>query len=384
MKTILFDLTSTQPLGGSKRHGGGKYGEIVISRMVERALPIVCYYDGNKWLNPDIQKILSDVPLIDINKLNLIDIVKQYNCNLIYSPLPNTNILYGFQGCKIVGTIHGLRRLETPADPYIFRYKNQNWKDWAVFFYKYLFPQSFKKMLRKYYLKEWKNPNFSFITVSHHTANSIKSYFPEFSNYNIPVFYSPSTSSDKQLTNYFSEKYFMLVSGNRVEKNNLRAIIAIDRLFSAGYLKDFKVKITGVKDVKKTYRYIIKNHERFEFLGYVDEDLLEQLYHDAYALVYPSLNEGFGYPPLEAMHYGVPVLCSPFASITEVCEGAVMYFNPFSIEEISARILRISNPQVYSEYKQRSVAQYNKITEIQKNDLDTLIDYLYKEMLNNI
>ena len=105
----------------------------------------------------------------------------------------------------------------------------------------------------------------------------------------------------------------------------------------------------------------------------------EQLYHDAYCLIYPSLNEGFGYPPLEAMHYGVPVLASAFASITEICEGASIYFNPFSIEEIAARILYICNMDVHREYAKRGVNQFNKVATKQKVDLDALIDYLYKE-----
>lgn len=374
---ILFDLTATQPIGGAKRHGGGKYGEIILRRIIERKLPVVCYYDSQRWLNPEVRKIIKPDELVDINNHTLAQIVDKYGCNLIFSALPNSRELYSFDKCKVVGTIHGLRRLETPADPFIFKYKNQNWKSWIAFFLKYFAEKLYTKILCNYYKKEWFYPNFNFITVSNHTACSFKTYFPELRDKEVPVFYSPSTSPQIELKRVYAQRYFMLVSGNRVEKNNLRAIMALDKLFSVGYLLDFTVKIAGAKDAS-IYSYKIKNTCKFEFLGYVDDSLLEQLYHDAYCLVYPSLNEGFGYPPLEAMHYGVPVIASPFASIPEVCEDSALYFNPFSIEEIAARILRILDPGVHSIYSKKAYAQYQKITAIQNNDLDALIDYLYQ------
>lgn len=376
MNKILFDLTATQPAHGVKRHGGGKYGEIILRRILERRLPVACYYDGNRWINLLIKDAVGD-ELYDINSAQLSEILHETGSMLIYSPLPNMP-LFKFDECKIIGTIHGLRRLETPADPYCFLYKNLSWKDLGIFFYKYLVPLTFKKQLCKYYLQEWNNSKFSFITVSNHTACAIKAYFPSFKDRKVPVFYSPSTSSDKELSLKYTDKYFLLVSGNRFEKNNLRAIKALDMLFQGGYLKGYKVRIAGAKS-SKIFRYKIKCKENFEFFDYLEDADLEQLYHDAYCLIYPSLNEGFGYPPLEAMHYGVPVLASAFASITEICEGASIYFNPFSIEEIAARILYICNMDVHREYAKRGVNQFNKVATKQKVDLDALIDYLYKE-----
>ena len=55
-------------------------------------------------------------------------------------------------------------------------------------------------------------------------------------------------------------------------------------------------------------------------------------------LVYPSLYEGFGLPPLEAMACGCPVVCSKIASLPEVCGEAAEYFDPTSEEEMSAKI----------------------------------------------
>jgi len=67
-------------------------------------------------------------------------------------------------------------------------------------------------------------------------------------------------------------------------------------------------------------------------VGRVDWDELPSLYRRAGALVFPSLYEGFGLPPLEAMACGCPVACSTAGSLPEVCGEAAVYFDPTSVE----------------------------------------------------
>lgn len=151
--------------------------------------------------------------------------------------------------------------------------------------------------------------------------------------------------------------------------------MAFDRLLSSGLLdSNVRMKITGT--MGKDFKYKIENPASFEFLGYVDDDKLEKLYANAFVFVYPSLNEGFGYPPLEAMKYGVPVIASPFSSIPEVCGGSVLYFNPFSVEEIMNRMLMIMDDNLHYEYSQKALLRYSEIKRKQDEDLDCLIDYI--------
>ena len=375
---LLFDLTATQPSIDSKRHGGGKYGEAIFKRIIERKLSFSCLYDSRRWINPEIQKLINsnDIELFDVSIQLIQKIIDNNQFKTVFTAMPRPPF-YSLQNVKVVGTIHGLRRLETPADKYCFLYKTQNWKDWIFYFANILAPRIIKNKLCDYYRRKWKNPNFNIVTVSNHTSNSIKVFFPEFHHKEIPVFYSPSTLSFNIIEKKYLTKYFLMVSGNRLEKNNLRAIKALDMLFSNGYLEGYRVKITGISS-SKSFRYSVKNKDRFDFIGYVDDEELEQLYHDAYCLIYPSVNEGFGYPPLEAMHYGIPVISSPYTSIPEVCGEANLYFNPFSVEEIANRILQISDMEVY--HKQSNIArmQYAKILEKQNKDLDELIDYIFQ------
>ena len=75
-----------------------------------------------------------------------------------------------------------------------------------------------------------------------------------------------------------------------------------------------------------------------EWLGSQTDAELKEAYQTATMLVYPSLYEGFGLPPLEAMACGCPVVCSNTASLPEVCGEAADYFDPTSEEEMAAKI----------------------------------------------
>jgi len=80
--------------------------------------------------------------------------------------------------------------------------------------------------------------------------------------------------------------------------------------------------------------------EAVESRGHVSPDELVDLYRSAACLVFPSLYEGFGLPPLEAMACGCPVATSNSTSLPEVCGDAAEYFDPLSTEEMAAAILR--------------------------------------------
>jgi glycosyltransferase involved in cell wall biosynthesis len=72
----------------------------------------------------------------------------------------------------------------------------------------------------------------------------------------------------------------------------------------------------------------------------VSDEMLAEAYAGAKLFVYPSLNEGFGIPPLEAMSLGCPVLASRRASIPEVCGDAPFYFDPSDQDAFARELLR--------------------------------------------
>ena len=94
-------------------------------------------------------------------------------------------------------------------------------------------------------------------------------------------------------------------------------------------------------------------------LGRVSGEELVRLYRTAAALVFPSLYEGFGQPPLEAMACGCPVACSSAASLPEVCGDAAQLFDPRSIDEMVAAVEDVLlHPAIWSERGLRQAAGF--------------------------
>ena len=77
------------------------------------------------------------------------------------------------------------------------------------------------------------------------------------------------------------------------------------------------------------------------------DSVLQQCYQRAAMFVYPSLYEGFGIPPLEAMSFGCPVLCCPVASMPEVVGDAAAFFEPGNVDALVAAIERVSSDSTY-------------------------------------
>ncbi|MDC0837876.1 glycosyltransferase, partial [Limnoraphis robusta] len=80
--------------------------------------------------------------------------------------------------------------------------------------------------------------------------------------------------------------------------------------------------------------------------------------NQAIALVFPSLWEGFGFPVLEAMACGTPVITSNLASLPEVAGEAALLINPYEVEEISAAMKTlISDPQMAGQLRQKGLSR---------------------------
>lgn len=102
---------------------------------------------------------------------------------------------------------------------------------------------------------------------------------------------------------------------------------------------------------------------------------LREAYKHCYALIYPSFFEGFGYPPLEAMKYGKPVLSSNVCSMPEVLGDAPIYFSPIYESAIFNALLSLDDEN-YEYHSRKSLRQYEIVSKRQAEDLVSLVDQL--------
>jgi glycosyltransferase involved in cell wall biosynthesis len=138
-----------------------------------------------------------------------------------------------------------------------------------------------------------------------------------------------------------SRRYVLAVSSQSRHKN-LAGVSAAFELLAA---EDFDLVLAGGGNSRVFSAGALRGGERVRMAGYVTDPELRALYQHAGCLVYPSLYEGFGLPPLEAMTCGCPVITSPVASLPEVCGDAALYCDPTDPGKIADAIRRLMHDE---------------------------------------
>jgi glycosyltransferase involved in cell wall biosynthesis len=154
-------------------------------------------------------------------------------------------------------------------------------------------------------------------------------------------------------------KPYILFVGNVKPHKNLISLLRTFNQIKNDIFHD--IVIVGKKEGFITGdRYVMETAEslgnRVFFTGLVSQDKLEQYFINAEIFVFPSLYEGFGLPPLEAMACGCPVISSNAASLPEVCGDAVLYIDPHSPEDIAEKIRQVlSDDSLRNELKRKGL-----------------------------
>jgi glycosyltransferase involved in cell wall biosynthesis len=394
---VLIDLIGTQPKDFSTSNGGSEYCKATLYFLVEKnehTSSITVLFLKPYPVDTDLSRFLSAHPLVKQHYLESIKDLENYllleKFNTIFCGLnPNTYNNVKIPNCtKFVLTDHGLRRVETKIDKWYYNTEKPSLRTFAKYFLSTFFPHFYLKLAVKTRETQFHiAKNIEVFTDSQHSKAAILLYYP-FLKGKIHIGYPPmKVSFSKVISNQdflsanklLPKKYILMISGNRGEKNCLRGAVAFDNLVSKKLIPDdIKLVILGLKN-SKVYLDKIKNKKRFSFFGYIPSSELELLYKEAHLFLYPSVNEGFGYPPLEAMKYHTLVATSAITSIPEVCQNAVLYFNPYSLPEIEERIIQSFDKIYCFEILQRIDATMSYVSRMQNSGLVELNEVVFKQ-----
>lgn len=337
---FALDLTSIP----AKPTGIGMYSlnlakhlhQLIQSKDVSRFCVLVQQDSALRGELDDVEKIIVP-PMGKLKRVlwecfSLPKIVKHNNISLIHSPNYSTPIGVS---CAKVTTIHDLTS--------------------------FLFPKRRKK-IHAFYSRTMMLITSIFadtiISVSKNTSDDVLKYLPVRKKNPIVTIYQGKNEIFRPIEGGISrlikEKYscirpyFLFVSTVETSKN-IDLLSEVFIRFSKESSDHPELLVVGKKGwgCKKFWDLLEREDGKnaIRYLGYVPDADLVQLYNGARSLIYPSLYEGFGIPPLEAMSCGTPVIASNISSIPEVVGEAAILIDPYSTEDILFALEKIQSDE---------------------------------------
>ena len=141
--------------------------------------------------------------------------------------------------------------------------------------------------------------------------------------------------------------YFLHIGGEPVYKNSKAVLYSFSYL--SEQIKDhYRLKIIGIRDsgVLAEYKSLciqLDIIENVDFLEYQTDEQISELYQNAKIFIFPSIEEGFGIPILEAFMFGCPLACSNSSCLPEIAEDGAWYFDPNNYLQLTDTIHSILN-----------------------------------------
>ena len=195
-------------------------------------------------------------------------------------------------------------------------------------------PKNYPKIWRNYFIKliQWGiNSKSIIITTSNYSKVGLQPLFKKNKIY--PV-YQSSENFSTQKTNYNGKKYILHVGTFEKRKNLLTLVKAFKKLKDE--LKvDYKLVLVGSTYINGDNKVLLKiekyiaEHNLFSSIlmpGYIDKNKVLYFYNNSLMYVFPSIDEGFGIPLIEALKLKVPVICSDIPIFREIADDSVLYF----------------------------------------------------------
>lgn len=202
------------------------------------------------------------------------------------------------------------------------------------------------------------------IAVSQFTRQEITGFFPTLAA-KIEVIYEastlPSISANAAADKQPGHPYFLFVGSSEPRKNLARLLQAY-RKYCSSTEKPLDLVIAGSYQWGEfnAQSFVAQNElaQRVRFVRDIDDDALARLYANAWALVMPSLYEGFGLPLVEAMQWGLPIISSSAGAMSEIAGDAALMVDPQSTDAICQAMSALTtNGALRAQLAQRSKAR---------------------------
>lgn len=352
---------------GSQSKGLGRYTQELVEHLLEQdqqnEYVLFMRSDVQKtWKNsnPRVRIVTADFPWYSFaEQVQLPQVLNKENCDLYHFPHFNVPVFFNK---PFIVTIHDLILSHFPTirattlGPFLYRFKHA--------MYKFVIHRALKRSRH-------------IITISEFTRTDLLSTY-HIPKMKITVAYegvgeslAPHDDDERfRMTGVGNE--FLLYVGNAYPHKNLESLID-----AFADLRTRRPELTLVLVGKIDYFFArLQSYVRERgitgvvFTGYATDDELRWLYHHATVYVFPSMYEGFGLPPLEAMSHSLPVASSNASCMPEILQSAVLYFNPNDLHDMIQVIERLlANPDEREALKEKGrqlVRQYSWKTMAEK------------------
>jgi glycosyltransferase involved in cell wall biosynthesis len=187
------------------------------------------------------------------------------------------------------------------------------------------------------------------ISVTHEACDNFCNFYPQ--------------KEAEILKKYAIMKPYLLYVGNAYPHKNLEKLVSV--FCKIRKIIDINLVLVGKEDYffRKLKKNIARKNQKagIIFTGFVPDRELDAVYKNACVYVFPSLYEGFGLPPLEAMAKGVPVASSDHPCMQEVLEDSAFYFNAKDAGEMEKKLKEIiNNSELKKQLIQKGYTQIKK------------------------
>ncbi len=261
-------------------------------------------------------------------QFKLPQVYRQLKAKLLFSPQPEAPL---YSDCRYIVTVHDVIPLRFPE------------------------PLSPLTYYHRYYIPQVLSQAEHIICNSEATAKDICDFYNIKANKITPIYLAYDAKNFRLLNelkkNNKNRPYFLYIGRHDSHKNLSRVITAFAELNQKiSNYEDYQLWFAGSSDKRHTPKLHSQIEElgiqhQVKFLNYVTYQELPKIINQAIALVFPSLWEGFGFPVIEAMACGTPVITSNLSSLPEVAGDAAILVNPYKKREITQAMQTIATDE---------------------------------------